>query len=68
MFQLFLMLVAVAISLLGGVLAISMRGNEDALAAMVMGFVGLLALVPGGGVVAPGRARRHRASRARYTA
>jgi len=45
MFQLFLMLVAVAISLLGGVLAIIMRGNEDALAAIVMGFMGLLSLV-----------------------
>ncbi|WP_295521728.1 DUF805 domain-containing protein [uncultured Stenotrophomonas sp.] len=45
MFQLFLMLVAVAISLLGGVLAIIMRGNEDALAAIVMGFMGLLGLV-----------------------
>lgn len=45
MFQLFLVLVTAAVSLLAGVLAIIMQSNESALAAIVIGLMALLGLI-----------------------
>ncbi|HEL7628344.1 DUF805 domain-containing protein [Stenotrophomonas sp. TWI169] len=45
MFQLFLFLVATAVSLLAGVLAIIMRSSPDALSAILIGMMALLGLM-----------------------
>ncbi|OBU48894.1 DUF805 domain-containing protein [Stenotrophomonas maltophilia] len=45
MFQLFLFLVATAVSLLAGVLAILMRSSPDALSAILIGMMALLGLM-----------------------
>ncbi len=45
MFQLFLFLVATAVSLLAGVLAILMRSSPDALSAILIGTMVLLGLM-----------------------
>ncbi|HGM6770167.1 TPA: DUF805 domain-containing protein [Stenotrophomonas maltophilia] len=45
MFQLFLFLVAAAVSLLAGVLAIIMRSSPDALSAILIGMMALLGLM-----------------------
>lgn len=45
MFQLFLFLVATAVSLLAGVLAILMRSSPDALSAILIGMMVLLGLM-----------------------